>query len=411
MLCRISSAVRLGIVVVLALSLSRASAASPKYQALYSFTAGADGAGPWSGVALDRKGNLYGTTTGGGAYGAGVVFKLKRRRTGDWPVTVLHSFQMDDNGYQPWSRPVFDPAGNLYATTLYGGTNHSGTAFKMAPGPSGWTFNVMYNFCSLPDCLDAGAYGGFALDSAGNLYGVFNSVLELSPSPDGWVPKVLYTFCSKPGCADGNGSYASLILDKKGNLYGTTPGGGANQNAGTVFKVKHMPDGSWKERVLHSFSWSPDDGAEPSWGQLAFDSAGNLYGTTYYGGSHGCGEVACGTLFRLSPQPDGHWKETILYNFDQGAGGNIPGAGVVIDQAGNLYGTTMAGGTRCDCGVVYKLSPNPDDTWTYTVLHSFIGSDGFEPHANMIFDQKGNLYGTTVGGGPGGYGVVFELTP
>jgi len=205
-------------------------------------------------------------------------------------------------------------------------------------------------------------------------------------------------FCSKPDCADGGGAVASMILDKKGNLYGTTYGGGAHQGGGTAFKVRHLPDGSWKERVLHSFRSFRYDGIAPSNGSLAFDGAGNLYGTTFQGGSHVCGEVNCGTIYRLSPQPSGHWKETILYNFDQGAGGYSPGGGVVIDQAGNLYGTTGGGGGRCDCGVIYKLSPNPDDTWTY-------------PDANLIFDKKGNLYGTTIAGGPGGYGVVFELTP
>lgn len=393
----------------LSLLLVSSSLAASQYQVLYSFTGGADGVGVYSGVVFDKKGNLYGTTIHGGAYQDGTVFKIKRQPNGQWTEKILHSFD-DSDGQQPNSTLVVDPAGNFYGTTIFGGTNHGGTAFEMSPGPSGWTFNVIYNYCSLPDCADSFAYGGFALDAAGNLYGARSTALELSPSPGAWTPTVLYTFCSKPGCADGAGIFAPLILDSKGNLYGTTYSGGAHQNGGTAFKVRHMPDGSWKERVLHSFRSFRDDGIAPSFGQLAFDSAGNLYGTTSQGGSHSCGEIDCGTVYRLSPQPNGHWKETILYNFDTGAGGNGPGAGVVIDQAGNLYGTTGGGGGRCDCGVIFKLSPNPDDTWTYTVLHSFIGSDGAFPDANLIFDKKGNLYGTTIGGGLG-FGVVFELTP
>lgn len=155
----------------------------------------------------------------------------------------------------------------------------------------------------------------------------------------------------------------------------------------------------------------PNDGKVPRVGALAFDREENLYGTTQQGGKNICGPVHCGTIFRLSRQPNGHWKETILHNLKLGKGGYWPGAGVVVDGAGNLYGTTLYGGTECDCGVVYKLAPNPDGSWTYTVLHRFTGYDGAEPDANLILDDQGNLYGTTATGGPGGAGVVFKVTP
>jgi len=137
---------------------------------------------------------------------------------------------------------------------------------------------------------------------------------------------------------------------------------------------------------------------------LVLDSEGRLYGTTDVGGATGNG-----TIYRLTPQSGGRWKETILYSFKGGAGGQEPSAGVVMDQAGNLYGTTIGGG--CGCGVVYKLAPQAGGKWKYTLLHTFVGSDGAQPDANLILDGKGNLYGTTATGGAGGAGVAFELTP
>jgi uncharacterized repeat protein (TIGR03803 family) len=167
----------------------------------------------------------------------------------------------------------------------------------------------------------------------------------------------------------------------------------------------------WKEQVLHSFPAFPKDGQVPGVGALVFDASGNLYGTTSEGGANTC-FAGCGTIFRLTQETDGRWKETILYNFKNGASGFSPGAGVVLDQAGNLYGATTYGGTSSrGCGVVYKLAPGANGNWTYTVLHRFTGSDGAQPDANLILDSKGNLYGTTATGGANGGGVVFELTP
>jgi uncharacterized repeat protein (TIGR03803 family) len=140
---------------------------------------------------------------------------------------------------------------------------------------------------------------------------------------------------------------------------------------------------------------------------LAFGASSSVYGTTVIGGATGNG-----TIFKLTPNTNGHWKKTILYSFKNGADGNRPAAAVVVDKAGNLYGTTASGGdARCDCGVIYKLARTAQGKWTYTVLHRFTGLDGAEPNANLIFDSKGNLYGTTAFGAPPGEGVVFEITP
>src|SRR5262249_22296140 len=181
-------------------------------------------------------------------------------------------------------------------------------------------------------------------------------------------------------------------------------------NAGAVYELSPQSGGGWKFRILHNFGSFQNDGKQPGVGSLAFDSSGNLYGTTLIGGPAGC-TAGCGTVFKLTRGSSGNWKETILYDFKSGPTGNGPGAGVAVDKAGNIYGTTGYGGSACDCGVVYKLAPASDGAYTYTVLHTFIGSDGFFPDANLVL-KNGNLYGTTVIGGEFSLGgVVFELTP
>jgi len=210
---------------------------------------------------------------------------------------------------------------------------------------------------------------------------------------------VLYSFCAHSNCTDGVSPAAGLAFDQNGNQYGTTFFGGAGE-VGVVFKL--TPKG--KETVLYSFCPHFDncpDGQLPQAG-LVFDQKGNLYGTTSAAGTH-CG--GCGTVFKLTPKGE----ETVLHSFGVGSDGFDPRAGLVFDQKGNLYGTTSAGGTRCGgCGTVFKLTPKGEET----VLHSFgVGSDGFDPRAGLVFDQKGNLYGTTFSGGAHGDGIVFKLTP
>jgi uncharacterized repeat protein (TIGR03803 family) len=191
-------------------------------------------------------------------------------------------------------------------------------------------------------------------------------------------------------------------LDSAGNLYGTTQMGGTSKNCGggcgTVYKLHPLSGGGWKETILHSFG-APKDGSYPD-SPVVIDAAGNLYGAT--------GGYNAGTVYELSPQSDGHWKETILHRFHAGSGGNYPG-GVIIDAKGNLYGGTGYGGGQCSCGVIYKLSPQSNGEWKYTVLHQFNGYDG-TGGGPTIFDEKGNLYGTG-GGGAYNLGVVFEFTP
>lgn len=384
-------------------------AAAPRYRILYSFTGMPDGGGAFSGVTFDAKGNLYGTTSGGGLYGDGTVYKLKRQPDGQWTEKLIHSFSFTGpEGINPVDGVTFDGSGNLYGTTQLGGEYYHGAVFRMVHSPAGWALEVLYSFCSQPNCVDSGSpWGTLTLDKAGNLYGTGSNVYELSPGLDGWTETVLHDFCQQ--CRDGWRPFSGVVLDAKGNLYGTTLEGGL-YGGGVVFKLRHMPDGAWKERILHDFSSFPDDGWEPGFARLTFDSSGDLYGTTDAGGGHWCGETTCGTVFKLTRQPNGHWKETILHRFKRISSGYGPRSGVVFDQQGNLYGTADGGTTQCACGVIYKLSPNPDGTWSYTVLHNFSGYDGAGPD-ELILDDQGNLYGAAVTGGPGGYGVVFKLTP
>ncbi len=264
-------------------------------------------------------------------------------------------------------------------------------------------------------------YAGLVIDAAGNLYGatstggVYNggTIFELSPNESGgWTRKILHQFTLY-----GRGGYnpeGTLILDAAGNLYGTTVYGGS-LNQGTVFELTQTPDGSWKEKVLYSFGGFESDGVLPYSG-VTFDAAGNLYGTTLEGGTW----CSCGTVFELSPTAGGGWKEKILHRFQiNGVDGINPVGGVILDAAGNLYGTASEGGDpQCvgnselpGCGAVFELLPNLDGTWTETVLYAFSANfwDGVSPYSSLAFDRAGNLYGTTFDGGRGGNGTVFEL--
>jgi uncharacterized repeat protein (TIGR03803 family) len=384
---------------------------SPKYKVLHAFTGGKDGGGLWSSLTFHQAGNLYGTTSGDGAYGYGTVFELTQGAAGQWSETVLYSFHdpyTTNDGGIPFGSVVFDPSGNLYGTTSKGGGPSTwGTVYKLTPGSGSWTETIIHGFG--PHDHAGGPYAGLIIDEKGDLYGIAGAAFELMRGSNGWKEKILYEFCSKQNCSDGNAPFAGLIFGASGDLYGTTEAGGAHK-AGTVYQIRHTA-GGWKESVLHSFPALSSDGQVPGVGALVSDGSGSLYGTTSQGGSHICIDVGCGTVFRLVRET-GHWTETILYNFVGDKKGSGPGAGVVMDKKGNLYGTTVYGGsTLCGCGVVYKLSPSSNGKWKYTVLHTFTGSDGAQPDANLILDSKGNLYGTTATGGAGGAGVAFELTP
>jgi uncharacterized repeat protein (TIGR03803 family) len=401
----------LAIAALIFLLLIPAASAAPKFKVLHAFGQGQDGAGTWGSLILDGKGNVYGTTSGGGVYGYGTVFELTPKANGRWSETVLYSFKNDGiDGCTSTGGLTFDASGSLYGTSQHCGAYGYGTVFELTPDSGGWTESVLFSF----DVTDgARPYGGVVIGEGGNLYGTADIVFELSPGSDRWTERVLDRFSRHN---DGNGPYAGLLLDAAGNLYGTTEYGGT-QNAGIVYELQPTVDGGWKERILHSFcpaGFPCADGAVPGLGVLAMDGSGNLYGTTIAGGANcGCGGCdSCGVIYKVTRGAHDHWTESALYNFQAGPTGFSPGAGLVRDEAGNLYGTTVEGGSaQCACGVVFKLAPQKNGKWKYTVLHTFIGSDGAQPDANLVLDDKGNLYGTAATGGPNGAGVVFEITP
>jgi len=401
----------MALAILLGLAVVPPSAHGQTFTVLHSFKGGTDGAGPNGGVVRDTAGNLYGTTVYGGGgtcftgNGCGTVFKVDT--TGK--ETVLYSFTGGADGAFPLAGLIRDAAGNLYGTTEYGGdlTCNSGvgcgTVFKVdTTGKE----TVLHSFTGKDG---TSPIAGMIRDAAGNLYGTtpqggaFASGTAFKLDATG-KETVLYTFTGGRGGTDGFYPDGALMKDAAGNLYGTTAYGG-NYSFGTVFKV----DSTGKETVLYRFrgGWN---GLNPV-GGLIMDKAGNLYGATQGGGN-----FFDGTVFKLNTTG----YKTVLHSFAGGADGVYPVAGVIADTAGNLYGTTQyGGGVACfggGCGTVFKL----DKTGKETVLHSFTGgADGAAPVAGLVRDAAGNLYGTTYFAGDsgslcsvvGGCGVVFKVAP
>jgi len=329
-------------------------------------------------LTLDASGNLYGTAFWGGAsacapegVGCGVVFQLKRGTNGRYQQKILHNFQPNGkDGIYPSDTLLIDAAGNLYGTTSEGGTGSCSDGYE--------------NGCG--------------------------TVFELTPSPNGeWTEKVLYSFSG----TDGYHPNGSLVFDTAGNLYGTTQIGGSGR-WGVAFELTSKDGKQWEENILHDFKGTTD-GGEPQAG-LTVGADGSFYGTTVYGGAYGPG-----TVFRLTRNNKGDWAERVLHSFQgNGKDGSNPWAGVAVSKAGNLYGTTAYGGTD-DRGTVFELTAGTDGKWGEKVLHSFQnnGEDGTEPTAGVVLDAEENLYGTTGFGGPYpdcyggglGCGIVFEIIP
>lgn len=292
----------------------------------------------------------------------------------------------------------------------------------------GQTFATLHGFSGLPDGEMPTA--GLTMNAAGNLYGTtqyggtagYGMVFKLVHTGSNWIEQPLYSFPNPHTGNDGAEPYAGVTIGPDGNLYGTTTQGGGSAEYGTVFKLS--PPASvcrstlcpWTETILYRFSGG-SDGRDP-YGAVVFDSAGNLYGTTASGGDSSCNYpfgFACGVVFKLR-RSGSTWTETVLHAFLGQPDGAIPYSGLVFDQAGNLYGTTISGGsgsncTETGCGTVFQLTPSGSG-WTEAVIHSFNNTDGSEPYGGLIFDNAGNLYGTTPNSLPDGTsGTVFELTP
>jgi uncharacterized repeat protein (TIGR03803 family) len=385
---------------------------------LHEFT-GMDGATPKGNLIMDKAGNLYGTTYfGGSGTGHGNVFELSPTGVD----SVLYTFGGGNDGAGPRGGLIMDNAGNLYGTTSIGGAGSCaagcGTVFKLTLATGGgYSKTVLYSFTGGSD--GGGPDSGLIMDGAGNLYGTTSSgsgdgvtgttfagtVFRLSPvSGGGYTESVLHVFQNGVG-NDGTYPAGGLIMDKMGNLYGTTSSGGS-LDSGAVFELSPAVDGSYAESLLYSFGANGPggmDGLYPSSG-VVFDSANNLYGMTVSGGSN-----YFGTVFKLSPATGGGYTESILYDFSgmNDDGGN-PSGGIIIDGTGNLYGTTQVGG---GAGTVFKLAPTSNGDYTGTILYSFLnGPDGADPGASLVMDNAGNLFGTAQAGGIYNLGNVFEIT-
>jgi uncharacterized repeat protein (TIGR03803 family) len=348
-----------------------------------------DGGSPEGGVILDANGNVYGTTAYGGsgpcillgtAVGCGTVYEMvpPKQKGGAWTEKVLYSFRGNKDGQFPWGDLVFDAAGNLYGATQFGGG---------------------YGSCDSPYYQHCG------------------TIFELiAPRTKGgkWKEKVLYSFKNGKDGATPNGE---LVIDRKASIYGTTysggkqicTGGNGPVGCGVVFELISRTKGQWTEKVVHSFTGGKD-GYRSSAG-LVFDSVGNLYGTATAGGTSGEG-----VLFRLAPphKAGAPWTERLLHQFGTGTDGVLPG-GLVFDLSGRLYG--VARGGKLPGGVVFRLALQQGNHWTYALLYNLGGfPDGARPQAAPVFDGKGNVYGTTLEGGTGqncqgGCGTVFETLP
>jgi uncharacterized repeat protein (TIGR03803 family) len=412
-----------------ALMLPAGIVAASTYKVLHRFT-GPDGANPLAGLIFDGAGNLYGTTRNGGSTGLGTVFRLVPNADGTWKESVLYSFSPAD-GDTAVAALSLDTKGNLYGTTAFGGGG-TGVVFQLKPNAHGsWTEAVLHSF-SGPDGLEPGA-GSLIFDAAGNIYGttLFGGsglecgsvgcgvVFKLTPNADGtWKETILHSFCSLTSCTDGAEPDAGLLFDAAGNIYGTTLFGGSSSacvgsppGCGVVFKLTPHTDGSWTERVLHRFTES-SDGGQPD-ASLIFDAAGILYGTTLFGGS-GCRPRNCGIVFKLTPHTDGSWTESVLHAFQDHPAAQPTGA-LSFDAAGNLYGTASNGRSVSGFGAVFRLAPKSGGGWTYTVPHTFLTNSVSYPYGSLALDKAGIVYGTASdcdgGNNCFGDGVVFEVMP
>jgi uncharacterized repeat protein (TIGR03803 family) len=353
-----------------------------------------DGDEPQSNLIFDGAGNLYGTTGSGDGPGYGNVFELSPNGNGGWSETVLHSFTGGADGGTPLYSPViFDGTGNLYGTTSGGGQYGNGVVFELSPVGKSWTETVLYNFCSQPGCSDgSNPQYGLIFDASGNLYGTTCNcgngengkgvVFELSPSGGGWTERVIYNL---------DGQAESGVTMDAGNIFGTS--------FSTVFELSPNGNGGWTPTVISTFAENSPTGTP------VLDQAGNIYVATESSVGRNAGNV-----YKLSPEKNGKWTKKILFRFG-GQRGSVPSGGLVLDAAGNLYGTTEYGGYHGQDGgfgngTVFELVP---PNYKETVLWNF-NNGGTHPNSGLILDV-GKLYGTTTIGGLYGWGVVFEVTP
>lgn len=360
--------------------------------ALYNFLGIPDGANP-EGSLTSYNGKLYGVTAAGGTANAGTVFELSPNGAGGWNEAVLYNFcsraNCTDGSTPTYAYVTFDSRGNMYGTTWTGGAKNDGVVWKLTPSGAHWKETILHVFQS------GNGVSGLVMDSFGNLYGcTYNgpgssSVFELSPLNGRWTYRTIYNI---------DETYAGLTIDPAGNLFGST--------LGYVFELSPNGSGGWDGSVLYNFE--PDKDGEFEIPTL--DSAGNLYGTTESGGLKDSGAVW--RLSRVkSGKEKGTWTERTLYSFKGGQkDGSFPYPGIVFDNAGNIYGTTLSGGFD-ERGTVFELVAPipPSEVYKERLLWSFNVTDG-PSYGGLVLDSSGNLYGATYGSSDSA-GVVFEVNP
>jgi len=373
---------------------------------LHTFTGGADGYEPFAGVTLDQQGRIYGTTYGGGSHGGGVVYRLVRGGEG-WVLSPIYSFgSQDHDGNTPYSRVIFGPGGLLYGTTVYGGAENYGTVFSLQPPAAAckaslcpWVETVLHSFAGGAD----GTYpqfGDLIFDQAGNIYGTTSGggssgdgvVFKLTRSGSGWTESVIWDFT---GGNDGGGIFGGVIFDSAGNLYGTTSFDGSH-GYGTVFELSRTQSG-WSETTLYSFTGEYGSGS----GGLIMDAHGNLFGITGLLG----GDISA--TYELTPQ-NGSWAFTLLQNFGDEYIAAV--AAPTFDSQGSLYGSLPTTGGDLNGGEIFKLTPSGNQ-WVYSSFYTFDGSSSGTPLGAVTFDASGNMYGTGLDGGSDFDGTVWEITP
>lgn len=407
-------------VVTVAIAMTFATiAAASQYDVLHYF-GGKPAMNPFGRLVTDGKGNFYGVTEFSNPpacdyqQGCGTVFKMTQSN-GKWEYQTIYRFSGPD-GAEPFMGLTLDASGNLYGTTYAGGANDSGVVFELSPSETGWREQVLYSF-GAPGIYYPGST--LVFDSSGNLYGTAEDggnivcagggcggVFELTPSGEAWSEKTIYLFSGVP---DGGQPTGDLVIDKKGNVYGTTPDWGEAEcnnriiyGCGVVFELSPSGGGSWNESVIYYFT-DGVDGYSPT--GLSMDAYNNLYGTTKLGAAGNCNGSGCGAAFELGLS-EGTWTFTALFDFVDATGG-WPEAPPVVDEKGNLYGTTTLGGTQTD-GTVYKLSRSTGDQ---TVLHNFTVGTGFNAFGPLLLIDQ-TLYGAAAYGGQDGstYGTIFSVS-
>lgn len=384
------------VLVVLLMLFPVRSAQAQTEEILYSFAGTPDGANPYAGLVF-HNGNLFGTTLNGGLYGFGTVFELAPDGTGAWKETVLYNFcpiapSCIDGATPAFGSLLFDSQGNLYGTAYSGGTLGNGVVFELVPSGSSWSYDVLYSFAGQPDA--ANPINGLVRDANGNLYDIAyaggggnnGAVFQVHPTGAGtWTEQVI---ANVPATVGG------LAIDSAGDLYGTT--------ANSIFKIIPHGTNDWYLTNILVFSNSTLQGQTPN-GTPILDSAGNIYGTTTYGGKYNMG-----VIFALIKNGLLKYPEKVLYSF--GANGTLPYGGLVIDSQRNLYGTTTAGGKKGD-GVVYELKFNGTNYVREVPVQGFNGTNGAVAYDSLVLDSSNYLYGTTYYGGANGYGTVFIANP